>query len=69
MECHEIYKEFEGKIEIDGRKRKYWIEVIREQDFDKILSLLTLYLNDEPINSYSSKLLVVPRKVNLSFIC
>ncbi|XP_017783196.1 PREDICTED: uncharacterized protein LOC108567318 [Nicrophorus vespilloides] len=53
-EYPKIYKEFEGKLLKDGKRRKYWIQDLTEEYFEEVVKGYTEgFMYDEPLNKYS----------------
>lgn len=53
-----IWTKFEGKREINGEKRKYWIETATDEYFDEIVrNMGSGFLLDEPLCRYTGEYL------------
>lgn len=56
VEFPKVWVEFEGKTEVNGKKRKYWIQDIPEDMYEDIVHHMTTgFLLDEPLSKYISK--------------
>lgn len=52
-----ILAEFEGRKVIDGKKRKYWIQILTEEYIEEATNYMCGgFLKDEPLCRYTSKL-------------
>lgn len=55
-----ILAEFEGKKEIDGVKKKYWIQKLTEELVeDAMIHMLEGFVKEEPLCRYTSKSLLL----------
>ncbi|XP_017783109.1 PREDICTED: uncharacterized protein LOC108567263 [Nicrophorus vespilloides] len=53
-EYPKIYREFEGKLLKDGKRRKYWIQDLTEEYFEEVVKGYTEgFMLDEPLCKYS----------------
>lgn len=51
-----IWATFEGKKEINGVKRKYWIQDITDEYKDEVVKyMVKQFVTDEPLSKYSSE--------------
>lgn len=66
----QVFCSFDGKIEINGKYRKYWIQDATEDMFSEIMENLTeRFIGDEPTTKYLSKFFFIAlSQYKLSFV-